>query len=487
VLALLLVPSAQAKPGALDPTFGTGGTVTTAIGASSTAAALALQPDGKLVAAGASSSSVSGPVFALARYNPNGALDSGFGSGGKVTTAFGSLGDQAFSLTVQGDGKLVAAGFHRTDSGNDFALARYNTDGSLDTSFNGGKVTTSFGPGNDNAGEVLQQPDGKLVAAGSSCDSGHCLFALARYGPNGSLDTSFNGSGKVTTAFGSIDDEGSTLALQPDGKLVVAGLSQQGPSWVFALARYNPNGSLDTSFNGNGKVTTAFGSIDDEAFALALQPDGKLVAAGYSYSGAATTYDLALARYNPNGSLDTTFGGTGKVRTALVPGDEAVDQLVLQPDGKLVAAGFADNNGTREDFALVRYKADGSLDTTFGGTGKITTPISSTDDGAEALVRQPDGRLVAAGFSYSASGTTSDFALARYVGVDVCVVPKVKGKTLTAAKKAIRKAHCSAGKVTKAFSRKVKKGRVISQKPQPGKKLAAGSKVKLKVSEGKKR
>ena len=153
MLALLLVPSAQAKPGALDPTFGTGGKVTTAIGVTSNAAALALQPDGKLVAAGASkSNSMSSPIFALARYNPNGSLDTGFGSGGEVTTAFGSLGDQPYGLTLQADGKLVAAGFHRTaGSGNDFALARYNTDGSLDASFNGGKVTTSFGPGNDNA------------------------------------------------------------------------------------------------------------------------------------------------------------------------------------------------------------------------------------------------------------------------------------------------------------------------------------------------
>jgi uncharacterized delta-60 repeat protein len=486
VLALLLVPSAQAKSGALDPTFGSGGKVTTAIGVSSNAAALALQPDGKLVAAGASkSSSMSSAIFALARYNPNGSLDTGFGSGGEVTTAFGSLGDQPFGLTLQADGKLVAAGFHRTaGSGNDFALARYKTDGSLDTSFNGGKVTTSFGPGNDNAGEVLQQPDGKLVAAGSSCGGGQCLFALARYNPNGLLDTSFNGTGKVTTAFGSIDDEGGALVLQPDGKLVAAGLSQQGPSWVFALARYNPNGSLDSSFNGTGKVTTAFGSIDDEAFALALQPDGKLIAAGYSYTGAATTYDFALARYNTDGSLDTSFGGTGKVRTAISPGDDEVNRLVRQPDGKLVAAGSAES-ATNTDFALARYNTDGSLDTKFGGTGKVLTAIGSSNEVADALVRQPDGKLVAAG--YTVNGTAFNFALARYSGDDVCVVPKVKGKTLKAAKRGIRKAHCSVGKVTKAFSGKVKKGRVISQKPRPGKKLAVGSKVKLKVSKGMKK
>jgi len=484
-LALLLVPSAQAKPGALDPSFGTGGKVTTAIGFTSAASSLVRQPDGKLVVAGYSdATSSSGPIFALARYNPNGSLDTGFGSGGEATTPFGSNGDQAYGLTLQADGKLVATGFHNTGLGdNDFAIARYKTDGSLDTSFNGGKVTTSFGSNSESAGPVFQQPDGKLVVAGSTCTGGSCDFALARYSPGGSLDSSFNGTGKVITSIGPGDDEPTAMVRQPDGKIVVAGLSEHGPSWDFALARYNTNGSLDTSFNGTGKVTTAIGTIDDEAFALVLQPDGKLVAAGYSYTGAATTYDFALVRYNADGSLDTSFGGTGKVTTAISPANESIEGLVLQPDGKLVAAGFA-NNGTNDDFAVVRYKADGSLDTTFGGTGKITTPVGSTDDVAEALVRQPDGNLVAAGYSDN-DASSSKVALVRYLGVDQCVVPKVKGKPLAASKRAIQKAHCSVGKVTKAFSSKVKKGRVISQKPKPGKKLAKGSKVKLTVSKGK--
>ena len=486
MLALLLVPSAQAKPGALDPSFGTAGKVTTAIGVTSAASSLVRQADGKLVAAGFSdTTSGSSPIFALARYNANGTLDTGFGSGGAVTTAFGSNGDQAYGLALQADGKLVATGFHNNGFGdNDFAIARYNTDGSLDPSFNGGKVTTSFGSSSESAGPVLQQPDGKLVVAGSTCTGGVCDFALVRYNPGGSLDSSFNGTGKVTTSIGPGDDEPTAMVRQPDRKLVVAGLSQQGPSWDFALARYDTNGSLDTSFNGTGKVTTAIGTIDDEAFALVLQPDGKLVAAGSSYTGAATTYDFALVRYNADGSLDTSFGGSGKVTTAISPANESLEGLVLQPDGKLVAAGSS-NNGTNEDFALVRYKADGSLDTTFGGTGKITTPIGSGDDVANALVRQPDGNLVAAGRS-RVSPTSNQFALVRYLANDVCVVPKVKGKTLKAAKRAIGKAHCSAGKVMKAFSGKIKRGRVISQQPKPGKKLAAGSKVKLTVSKGKK-
>src|SRR5262249_54988064 len=155
------------------------------------------------------------------------------------------------------------------------ALARYNPDGSLDTSFHGtGKVTTAIGPGNDEASALALQPDGKLVVAGRSYNGSNADFALARYNADGSLDTSFNGTGKRTTPIGSFDDDAYGLAVQPDGKLVAAGESNTGSQVEFALVRYKPDGSLDTGFNGTGKVTTAFGSFQDGANALALQADG---------------------------------------------------------------------------------------------------------------------------------------------------------------------------------------------------------------------
>src|SRR5207247_429997 len=149
----------------------------------------------------------------------------------------------------------------------DFALARYNLDGSLDTSFNGtGKVTTAIGTSNDSVADLAIQPDGKIVAVGKSRNGSQILFTLARYNPNGSLDTSFNGTGKVTTAIGTDNDDANALAQQPDGKIVAAGYSYNGSNNDFALVRYNPNGSLDTSFNGSGKVTTAIGTGKDEAY-----------------------------------------------------------------------------------------------------------------------------------------------------------------------------------------------------------------------------
>jgi uncharacterized delta-60 repeat protein len=486
VAAVLLIPSAQATPGALDPTFGAGGKVTTAIGLGASGSALALQPDGKLVAAGYSDNGKAN--FALVRYKPNGSLDTSFNGTGKVTTTIGSGSDIADALVLQPDGRLAAAGESYNGSDWDFALARYNPDGSLDTSFKGtGKVTTAIGSGEDVAYSLALQPDGKLVAAGDTSDNGSNFeFALARYNPGGSLDTSFNGTGKVTTAIGigPTYDQAFALVLQPNGRLVVAGRSYNGSNFDFALARYNPNGSLDTSFNGTGRVTTAMGPGDDLARALVLQPDGKLVAAGLSRRH--TRNRLALARYNPNGSLDASFNGTGKVITAIGPTKDAgAFALVLQPDGRLAAAGTS-WNGSNFDFALVRFNPNGSLDVSFNGTGKVTTAFGPGDDGASGLVLQPDGKLVAAGGSFN--GDKYVIALARYrSGTLVCVVPSVKGKTLAAARRAIGNAHCSVGKVTKAFSSKVKKGRVISQKPGPGKKLAAGSKVKLTVSKGKKR
>jgi uncharacterized delta-60 repeat protein len=490
LVSLVWVPAAEAVPSTLDSSFGVGGKVTTTIGDYAGASALVLQPDGKLVAAGFSSNR-SEFGFALARYNSNGALDPAFGSDGTVTTAIGS-GAGAFALVLQPDGKLVAAGSSSNGSQTTFALARYKPDGSLDPAFGSdGRVTTEIGA--DAAVHALVlQPDGKLVAAGISANAGRVDFALARYNPDGSLDTSFNGTGKVTTAIGSSgNDVASAVALQPDGKLVAAGTSYNGTSPAsepefFALARYNPNGSLDTSFNGTGKLTTAIGSFND-ASALALQSDGKLVAAGTSW-GDSHTSDFALVRYNPDGSLDTSFNRTGKVTTAIGPLNTA-SAVALQPDGKLVAAGSS-SNGSDTLFALARYDPDGSLDTSFNGTGEVTTTIGPAhDDNASSLALQPDGKIVAAGDSDNCLNHV--FALARYLGstprgAKLCLVPKVTGKTLPVARKAIKRAHCTVGKVTRKFSATVKRDHVISQKPKPGAKRPAGSSVELELSKGKK-
>jgi uncharacterized delta-60 repeat protein len=402
---VMLASPAAAAAGDLDVSFGIDGRVTTDFGGSDGASEVAIQPDGKIVAAG----SAHGDDFALARYNRDGSLDTSFDGDGKVTTDFGGV-DAASDVAIQPDGKIVAAGGGAAD----FALARYNRDGSLDTSFDGdGKVTTDF-RGVDAAVGVAIQLNGKIVAAGFDADADD--FALVRYNRDGSLDTSFDGDGKVTTDFGSAFEAAAAVAIQPDGRIVAAGFTQVGDD--FALARYNRDGSLDTSFDGDGKVTTDFGFTGpfgdpiytvDLATGVVIQPDGKIVAAGFSVTGGV---DFALARYNPDGSLDTGFGFVGKVTTSFGDLDHAFG-VAIQSDGKIVAAGTTTGFGADGiGWVLARYKRDGSLDTDFGVDGQVTTDFEGVGEAASGVAIQPNGRIVAVG------GATAghDFALARYLG-----------------------------------------------------------------------
>ena len=305
--------------GSLDLTFGSAGRVVTDLGGDDTGFAVVVQSDGRIVVGGASASAGDMDV-ALVRYGSNGALDPSFGSGGRVLTDLGGY-DQAFALVAQPDGKLVAAGVSTAGGSVDFALVRYGTSGALDATFgSGGQVITDFGPGYvgstnnctlpladfrgiDVAYALRVQPDGKLVAAGASTND----FALARYNTDGSLDLDFGTCGRVITDFAGEDAAASALVVQPDGKLVVAGRRSVGSESGFALARYNTNGTLDsTMFGIRGRTLTQIGS-DAEAFALVLLPeDGRLVAAG------AANGDFALARYEGDfATLALNRAGTG--------------------------------------------------------------------------------------------------------------------------------------------------------------------------------
>lgn len=345
-----------------------------------------------------------------------GDLDPAFGGDGTVTTDFAGGSNAARSIALQADGKIVIAGGPSGGSA-DFELARYNPNGSLDVTFGGaGRVTTDFtGGGFDIANGVLVQPDGKIVAAGQAGAAAAADFAVARYNPDGSLDVTFDGDGRVTTNFFSGTDAAFGVVIQPDDKIVVAGqaaLPGDVPSNNFAVTRYNPDGSLDVSFDGDGKVTTDFDGDFDAIRGVVLQPDGKIVAAGHvTVSG---DRNFGLARYNSNGSLDATFGSNGTVSTPFANFDFA-NGVVLQPDGKIVAAGVS-NFFLASDFALARYNSDGSLDGTFDGDGKVTTDFAGGsgefDNYASGLAIQADGKIVAAGRAPGVGA--GDFGLARY-------------------------------------------------------------------------
>lgn len=426
-----------ATPGDLDPTFGVGGALTTAFDeADALARAVVVQPGGEVVAAGRN-----GAQFALARYQADGRLEPGFGRGGKVLTSFSPSGGQsvdgecsgacfgdgaaAFALAQQSDGKLVTAGSAVIDAFGGFALARYLPDGSLDPTFgDGGKVTTDT-PGEDaRASAIVIQPDGKIVVAG------HVLrhsfeFAIARYLSDGSLDPTFGDGGIAVTDVSGGTDQARALVLQPDGKLVAAGFVVLEGRFQFALVRYLPNGRPDTAFGQGGTVITSFPTGDAQAFSVALQPDGKLVALGgavgvdpplepqplFPPSSGSRHGGFALARYLPTGALDSGFGSTGLVTTSFQGGDAGGTSILLEADGRLVAAGFA-HDGQAFKFALARYLATGAIDPSFGPGGQRTTSFAGGDSQVFAVAAQPDGKLVAAGFARE--GERLQFALARY-------------------------------------------------------------------------
>jgi uncharacterized delta-60 repeat protein len=260
------------------------------------------------------------------------------------------------------------------------------------------------------------QPDGRIVVAGNTVLNSNLAFALARYNSDGGLDTSFGTAGLVTSS-NPLITYSSSLALQSDGRIVVAGLLYRlGTSQAFALTRYNSNGTLDTSFGSNGVVTTSFSSIGGEAHSVTVQPDGRIVAAGTVYYSGANGF--ALARYNIDGTLDTAFGSGGKVTTGFGRRYELANRVVVQPNGRIIAAGYSSTQGPfgSESFALARYDSDGSLDASFGTGGKVTTDFPGfTSNSCSRVVLQPDGQIVAAG-SVEAIFNPYRFALARYEG-----------------------------------------------------------------------
>ncbi|MFN7627146.1 MAG: VCBS domain-containing protein, partial [Pirellula sp.] len=316
---------------------------------------------------------------------------------------------------AQSDGKILIGGQARIGSTDDFALIRYNTDGSLDTTFGtGGKVTTTVGTGHDYGYSVKLQADGKIVVGGYATSSS-ADFALIRYNANGSLDTSFGNGGKVTTAIGVSTDQGYSIAIQPDGKVVFAGYATIGSTADFALVRYNADGTLDTTFGAGGLVTTAIGTGADYARSVAVQSDGKILIGGYARIG--STDDFALARYNADGSLDASFGTGGIITTAIGTGSDWGYSVTMQPDGKIVVAGVA--TFSNYDFALIRYNTDGSLDTTFdlAGTSTLGGTVNHTENGASTVldsnVRIFDADLSSSNFN----GAT--LALARNGGANI--------------------------------------------------------------------
>ena len=248
--------------------------------------------------------------------------------------------------------------------------------GDLDRAFDAdGKVVTDVG-GDDYPSDVVVQRDGKIVVVGVSILPTGSAFVITRYTASGALDRTFGDGGIVRPDFGGFG-WGMAVAIQPNGKIVAAGQgTRPGGNFDFVLARYNADGSLDASFDGDGRVFTDFG-YNDGAYGLAIQPDGKIIAVGNARSGSSRdANEFGVARYNPNGSLDGSFDGDGKVLTPFTPLTDSATDAVVQPDGKIVVGGYANFSfepPRNTQLALARYNANGSLDAGFDGDGMVTT------------------------------------------------------------------------------------------------------------------
>jgi uncharacterized delta-60 repeat protein len=291
-------------------------------------------------------------AWALVRYTRDGRLDPTFGTGGKVTSAPRPWLNGAYGLAVQRDGRIVVSGFSSNAVDLDFALARYHADGSLDSTFgNGGFVISAFSHGNEIANGLALQRDGKILVAGPSSPGDVYEVAVARYLPTGALDRTFGRRGVAWASNGRGSDEALAVAVQPDGKPVAAGWSYDANGYDFGVTRFRANGAPDPAFGHDGRATTAIGTGEDMGLAVAVQPGGKIVVAGHSANP--SDWDFSLAEYLPNGRLDRTFGSDGTVLTDFSAGDGA-RAVAVQPDGKIVVAGYAANGRV---FAVARYLA----------------------------------------------------------------------------------------------------------------------------------
>ena len=424
-----LLPLAAAADGNLDSTFGTGGKVTTDFHTSfDNAKAVAIQPDGKIVVAGSVFGSSSAPGvsdFAVARYNSDGSLDATFGSGGKVQIDFATSFDEASALAIQPDGKIIVVGRATPNDGSDdFGLIRLETNGALDTTFgNGGIVATDFGSAFlEQATGVALQSDGQIVVAGYTYtfDTGED-FALARYNTDGSLDATFGNGGRVITIVEGNGrfDQALAIAIQGDGKIVTTGgatvSAAEGSNFV--VIRYDTSGALDATFGTGGIVNIDFGSTQEVAHAIALQLDGKIVVAGVTHLPAHAQF--ALARYNVDGTPDGTFGIGGFATVAADPDIEATAFGVgVQYDGKIVAVGsLSFTSSGAGTFGVGRFNVDGSLDASFGIGGGTSTGFGSSFANASGMAIQLDGKIVVVGsVTYGSAIGTADFAIARYEG-----------------------------------------------------------------------
>lgn len=407
-LVALVAQPAAASPGALDTFFSHDG-IQTAFPNGAVAYAVAIDHHDRIVVAGSTLSEH--PDIALARFTPGGRLDPTFGQGGKVVTDLGA-NEFAFDVAIQIDGGIVVVGERDAPASGRIVVQRYRPNGTLDPGFaNAGTALTGFGRRFQSASAVAITPAGRIVVAGSTSNGVTSRSAVARYLADGRLDRSFGGDGRVTTDVSPSAEHLTDVVVQPDGRIVAGGWAEVSLVPVFDAVRYTTDGRVDPTFSDDGIAQVDVAPGADRALALAMQEDGKVVLAGAVSRGGG---EWGLVRLGPRGRLDPTFGDGGRLVTDFGPAYDEADAVAVQANGKLLVAGRI-RAGTKDDIGVLRLKPGGGHDRTFGAGGRVLTDVASGSDAARDLVIQSNGKIVVVG--EAAVDGIRRFLVARYLPI----------------------------------------------------------------------
>jgi uncharacterized delta-60 repeat protein len=423
VFFLLSAAECLAAIGNLDRRFADGGKAIAFVNGAEKAMDATVQPDGKILVVGGAAANGATFDFCVLRYNADGTPDQTFGEAGKKLVSVSQTSDVAYAVALQSDGKILVGGYaQQPNQYTDFAVIRLLPNGSLDQTF-GAAGMKVFSPSDttDIVYALATQTLGGVerIIVGGGAGTANVKFCVARLNPDGQLDATFGdgGSGMKLAAAGSTADSMQDLTVDEQARIVAAGFSRidfgaNGYRDDFAAMRFLPNGQLDAAFDGDGKLTTPMGGSAQARSIVAQRIGGatKYTLGGITHRGGFN--DFALLRLNENGLLDSSFNATGKAFVDFKGQEDQIQELLAQPDGKIIGVGHI-IFGSNRDYALARLNVDGSLDKTFGSCGRITTDLRSTTDIAYGAALQPDGKIIAVGESVNGS-TGADFTTVRY-------------------------------------------------------------------------
>ena len=436
-LFMVAATATNAQSGTLDVTFGTDGVVNTAVHSNyNMAETTVVQADGKILVAG-SAGTPSSYQMAVARYNPDGSLDTSFAEDGTLRFQVGTLKSFVMDMAQQTDGKILLGGRTWDNVSGDFALVRLNEDGSFDDTFGTNGVALVETAESEASEAITLLDDGKILMVGYKNDD----FAVAKFNTDGSLDTTFGVDGWSVVPFGDLASYADDVAVQTDGKIVIAGFALNGDNrFQIAATRLNIDGSVDSSFGTNGNILFNVGDWNDFGEGVVIQNDGKILIGGHKWiSNIDQRHDLFVTRLNTDGSLDSSYGNNGVATARLVDGANYSNELVLQADGKPILAGYtilqADIN-----MAMVRFDTDGNLDPTFDDDGMVSFDNLGRENYGQSIALQADNNIILAGYSYGGGG--SEFEVARFLndvtagtedfqGVDFRLYPNPANQQIT--------------------------------------------------------